>query len=344
MSQPGKAQKQVNPIIDGETVTITWSGNTPPHLISDLHGWEENPQPLTELKKGVWAISFSLPLNAYLEYAFYEPASKARIPDPLNSKSVYNGVGGHNQFFYMPAAQPTPYIKLPDGGLRGKVTRHTVPARFVTTSNSRRIYLYHPPVTQAVPLLVVYDGLDYFRRGRLTEIVDNLIAARRISPVAVAFCQNAGPARMVEYGCAEPTLGFLLSQVLPLASSEIHLVDLEKQPGAHAVMGASMGGLMSVFTALNMPQVFGKAISQAGAFELWEHETMAMKMVRYFPRPPVKLWLDCGTLDFLLPANRKMNALLLEKGYDVTYQESGGAHNYTTWRNSCARALEVMFA
>jgi enterochelin esterase-like enzyme len=39
-----------------------------------------------------------------------------------------------------------------------------------------------------------------------------------------------------------------------------------------------------------------------------------------------------------------MNNLLLEKGYDVTYRENGGAHNFTTWRDSCAHALEAMFA
>jgi enterochelin esterase family protein len=335
---------QHNPLIQGETVTIAWRGDNPPHFISDLHRWEDNPQPLTQREEGLWTISFSLPFEAYLEYAFYDPETRKRYPDPLNRNSVYNGVGGRNHFFYMPAAQPSPYTSLPAGGLRGKVTRHTVPSRHVTTSNTRRIYLYHPPVSQPVPLLVVYDGLDYFRRGRLTEIVDNLIAAQRIQPLAVAFCQNAGQARSVEYGCSEPTLGFLISQVLPLAASEIKLLDYETNPGAHGIMGASMGGLMSVFTAMFLPQVFGKAISQAGAFEIWEHESMAMQMVRYFPRTNIKLWLDCGKLDFLLTANRKMSALLMEKGYDVTYQENGGAHNYTTWRDSCARALEVLFA
>ncbi len=60
-----------------------------------------------------------------------------------------------------------------------------------------------------MPLLAVYDGLDYFRRGKLTEIVDNLIAAKRIRPVAIAFLQNGGQqARMVEYGCSQTTLGF----------------------------------------------------------------------------------------------------------------------------------------
>jgi enterochelin esterase family protein len=337
-------KKQGNPLIEGNTATFVWEGETAPHLSSDLHGWEENPQALRRVKKNVWALSFELPSNAYLEYIFYDPQSEERFLDPFNKMSVSNGFGDYNNFIYMPGAAPTPYTRLPKSGLRGKVTRHSVDAEYFTVSKQRRVYLYHPPVRSAVPLMVVYDGLDYFRRGKLAEIVDNLIAAKRIRPLAVAFLQNGGQsARTVEYGCSEPTLEFLTSQVLPLASKELKLLDLEKHPGEYGIMGASMGGLMSVYTAMSLPEIFGKAISQAGAFELWEHDSIVMQMVRHFPKPEIKLWLDCGAMDSLVETNRVMSTLLKEKGYDVTYFENGGAHNYTTWRDSCVGGLEILF-
>ncbi|HEY3311555.1 MAG TPA: alpha/beta hydrolase-fold protein [Anaerolineales bacterium] len=337
------ARENGNPVIEGNKVTFVWEGKRAPVFISDLHGWEDNPRPFTRAKKDLWTISFELALDAYLEYAFIDPATKKRFPDPLNRKSVYNGVGAYNHYFYMPEAHPTGFTGLPDTGLRGKLTRHTVPAMHLTTSDTRRVYLYHPPVDQAVPLLVVYDGLDYFRRGHLVEIVDNMIAARRIQPVGLAFCQNAGKGRMVEYGCSDTTLAFLTSRVLPLAAGEMKLLDHAKTPGVHGILGASMGGLMSVYTALRLPQVFGKALSQAGAFELGEHESIVTQMVRHFPRPTVKLWLDCGQMDFLLACNRKLSGLLAEKSYDFTYHENGGAHNYTTWRDSLVFGLEALF-
>jgi enterochelin esterase family protein len=338
----------VNPTIEQSRVTITWYGVKAPYFISDLHGWEENPQPLRKTGDKTWEISFELPLDAYLEYAFLATENNARVPDPLNTKRISNGVGSYNHFFYMPGSGPSPLRNLPSAGLSGRISRHIVPARFSTASKERRVYLYHPPTDQPVPLLVVYDGMDaqnsdYYHRVKLASIVDNLIAAQRIRPLAVAFLQNGGPARGVEYGCAEPTLGFLVGQVLPLVSQELNLLPYTEHPGIHGILGDSMGGLMAVYTSLRLPHIFGKALSQAGAFHLWGYESIVVQMVRYFPKPDVKFWLNCGVMDFLIGANRQMAALLEEKGYDFTYNENSGAHNYTTFGNTCAQGLEALF-
>jgi enterochelin esterase-like enzyme len=332
-----------NPQISGRTASLLWQGETAPQVISDLHGWEEHPQTMNPAGPGQWRFDFDLDEDTYLEYAFLDPLSGERVRDPLNPRRVYNGIGAHNHYFYMPGVKPSQLARTPKGGLRGKVARFTVPTQGICTSRVRRVYLYQPPVREAVPLLAVYDGMDYFKRGKLTEVVENLILQKRIRPIGLAFLQNAGKARMVEYACAETTLAFLMAAVLPLANQEMNLVDHEKQPGAHGILGASMGGLMSVFTALRLPQVFGQAFSQAGAFELWDYETVAMQLVRHAPCPDIKLWLDCGRMDFLRQANQRMSALLSEKGYDFTYHETGGAHNYTTWRDNLAPGLEALF-
>jgi enterochelin esterase family protein len=294
----------------------------------------------------VWTISFDLPRDGYLEYAFFDPRTGRHLPDPLNRRSIQNGFGDRNNFFYMPeAGGPTPLTRLSAGGMAGQVTRHTVPARLWTTSKERRVYLYHPPASEPVPLLVVYDGLDYFRRARLAVIVDNLIALQRIRPLALALLQNGGQAgRFAEYGCSEATLGFVARNVIPFAHQHLNLLDLGQNPGSYGVMGSSGGGLMAVFTAMRLPHIFGSALSQSGAFEIWGHETIAMQMARHLPKTPVSFWIDCGRMDFLLDGNRKMHAILRERGYEVTYVENDGAHNFTTWRDSVSRGLETLFA
>jgi enterochelin esterase family protein len=39
-----------------------------------------------------------------------------------------------------------------------------------------------------------------------------------------------------------------------------------------------------------------------------------------------------------------MQPILRENGYDVTYREFVGGHNYTCWRDDAWRALENLFS
>ncbi|MEZ0397060.1 MAG: alpha/beta hydrolase-fold protein [Anaerolineales bacterium] len=338
-----RLEKNGNPLIEADAAMFVWKGTAAPHLICDLYDWEENPRPLRRLTDDLYALRLPLPADTYLEYAFFDPATGQRVRDPFNPRRIWNGVGQYNHYVYMPAAAPSPLTRRDPAARRGEVTRHEIPADDLTAGRKRLVHLYQPPTDDPVPLLVVYDGNDYLRRGRITVIVDNLIAQRRIRPLALALVPNGGPTRMVEYACSEATLGFILQTVLPLARRQMRLVDPARQPGAYGVLGASMGGLMAVYTALRLPHIFGRVISQAGAFELGDYETVVVQMVRHLPPPPVQFWLDVGRMDFLRQANRRMAALLEERGYSLTYLETGGAHNYTTWRNVLGEALTALF-
>ena len=92
-----------------------------------------------------------------------------------------------------------------------------------------------------------------------------------------------------------------------------------------------------------MPEIFGNVISQSGAFMVENLDFAAVDLVRHGHAPGVKVWMDVGRLDELLKDNRRMHALLKEKGYQVTYREFSGGHNYTAWRDDLWRGLEAMF-
>lgn len=336
-----RVRSEGNPLIDGETVTFVWGGESAPHLIDDVHGWEENPLRLKRVGAGTWAFSFQLARDSYLEYSFYDPKSKKRFLDPFNKNRIYNGVGSYNNFFYMPGASPSPWTKINKDIKHGKVTRHEVETWMLGSRGKRTMYLYHPPKNEPVPLLVVYDGNDYLQRGKIAVIVDNLIAQNRIRPVALALLQNGGQQRrFIEYADSDATLSWLRHNVLSLAHKKLKLI---KERGAFGVLGASMGGLMAMYTGLRMPETFGKIISQSGVFGFEGLDCSVVDLIRYAPLSEVKIWMDVGKLEWLLEDNRRMQPVLKDKGYDVTYRETGGAHNYTTWRNSLGDALETMF-
>ena len=143
--------------------------------------------------------------DAYIEYAYLAgPAEADRTPDPFNSRTTPNGIGQVNHFFYMPGAEATPLAQRGRGVPSGTVTRHVVEHKAFVVGGKRPVWLYQPPTADPVPLVVVWDGGDYYRRGRLTQIVDNLIAQRRIRPIALALVENGGPARVVDTRAATP--------------------------------------------------------------------------------------------------------------------------------------------
>ena len=346
-----RARQSGNPVVDGSEVTFFWEGRSAPTLISDANNWNEKSNPFKRLSprlrpastKSIWSCTLTLPRDAYIEYAFYDRVSQEKFLDPLNRRTVSNGLGGRNNYFYMPQTMPSPFTVRRADIPVGALTSHRVETRWLRDDYEREIFFYRPPVNGPVPLLVVYDGQDYLQRGKLATMVDNLIADGRIHPIAMAFLPNAGRWRSVEYACSDATILWLDQVILPLAREKLNLIDVHEQPGAFGVLGASLGGTMSLYTGLRMPDVFGRVISQSGAFMIESRNFAIVDLVRHGQAQGSEIWMDVGGLDTLLEDNRKMYALLQEKKYQVAYHEFSGGHNYTAWRDDLWRGLEAMF-
>jgi enterochelin esterase-like enzyme len=339
-----QARESGNPVVHGNKANFIWEGESVPHLISDVHGWEDRPRPFKPTSEPrVWSCTLTVPRDAYVEYAFYDPFTKEKVPDPLNRQTVSNGMGSRNNFFYMPEAMPSPFAMRRADIRAGTITRHRVDADFLQDDSERDVYLYKPTAGGAVPLLIVYDGYDYLHRARLATIVDNLIADKRIRPIAIAFLQNGRSRRSVEYLCSDATIAWLDHEVLPVAREHLRLLNIDDHPGAYGVLGASAGGLMSFYTGLRMPEIFGKVLCQSAIFSIDGRDFAAVDLVRYGQGRNLQIWMDVGTLDDLLEDNRRMIALLDKRQYNVTYREFSAGHNYTAWRDNIWRGLEVMF-
>lgn len=346
-----RAKQHGNPVVQNNRATIFWEGDSAPHLISDVTGWEERPKPFKRLPstyeaasdKAIWSCSLTVPRDSYVEYAFHDPATQEHFLDPWNPNSVSNGLGNRNNFFYMPETMASPFSMRRADVRTGLVTRHRVDAGWLQDDGEREVYLYKPHAKGPFPLLIVYDGPDYLHRARLTTIVDNLIADKRIRPIAMAFLQNGKRSRSAEYFCSDATLSWLDDEILPLARRHLRLLNIKQNPGAYGVLGASAGGLMSMYTGLRMPEIFGKVLCQSGAFSIHGRDLAVVDLVHYEHAHQLKIWMDIGKFDDLLEDNRRMIGLLHEKNYNVTYREFSGGHNYTAWRDDLWRGLEEMF-
>ncbi len=216
------AQASGTPIIDGDRATFLWEGDDPPpYLVGDFNGWDpDSAAPWSEAGEGLWSFSLDLPPDAYIEYALLLDAREdSRTPDPFNDRTTPNGMGHVNHYFYMPGARPTELMDRAPGVPQGKLFRHRIENNWLLADGKRWVHLYRPPVEGPVPLLVVFDAQDYLTRGRITQIVDNLVAQGRIEPIALALVDNSKTARGIEYSCNEATIGFVMTEVLPLAAA-----------------------------------------------------------------------------------------------------------------------------
>jgi enterochelin esterase-like enzyme len=337
-----RARSEGTPVIDGDSATFVWRGRRPVSVAGDFQDWSGRPVALKQVAPGLWAHSLKLPRDTYVEYALLDARGR-RVGDVLNPRLVPNGLGGSNHFFFMPEAQPTPLARRQRGVPRGTVSRHLLETKGLCVGRQRAVHLYAPPTSEPCPLVVVFDGPDYLRRAKLPTLVDNLIAQGRIRPIALALVANGGAARTVEYTCSEATLAFLLHEVLPLARRELRLVDERRHPGAHAVLGASLGGLISLYVGLRSPEVFGHVLSQSGAFSVWNRDFVVFDLARAAPSRPLQVWMDCGHFEALTEGNRRMLPVLQASGHRAGYREYHGGHSYPAWRDDVWRGLEWLF-
>ena len=141
-------------------------------------------------------------------------ATTPALPDPLNDRTAPNGMGHVNHYFYMPEGRADVARMNRGAGVpQGKLSRHRIENSWLLADGKRWVHLYQPPVDQPVPLLVVYDAQDYLTRGRITQIVDNLIAeGRDRADRGRAASTTARRARGIEYSCNEATIGSVVTR------------------------------------------------------------------------------------------------------------------------------------
>ena len=129
--------------------------------------------------------------------------------------------------------------------------------------------------------------------------------------------------------------------------------------------GLSMGGFGAMRNGLKYHNTFGAIISFSGALDLfatWENDPqnitfrdlfgdyanavntdnnpvwLARKLARKKNLPDI--YIACGTEDFLLSHSRDFRDLLVENGYNITYEEGPGSHEWDFWDTYIKKVLD----
>jgi enterochelin esterase family protein len=257
----------------------------------------------------------------------------------------------------LPDAPAQPWITPRSDVPHGKVELFHL--RSDILNNERRVHIYTPPgyspKHEAYGLLMIFDGPAYVSSGLVPTptILDNLIAERKIPPLVAVLPDSLDQkTRSLELPCYEPFVDFLKQELLPWVHTHYHVTN---DPQHMIVAGSSYGGLAATFVAFKAPEIFGNVLSQSGAFrwnplerekEVHDNNDEAWLIRQFVASPvlPLRLFLEVGlwernATDDMVLMNRRMRDVLEAKGYEVTYSEFNGGHDYISWRGSLADGL-----
>ena len=219
----------------------------------------------------------------------------------------------------------------------------------------RHVWVYIPRgVAPNAPFMVVQDGHSYIKR--MANILDNMIAARRIPAMVVILPDSGGSdAQGSERGLEYDTMSdrysnWVESELLPAVEKNYGLT-LTKDPEGRAAMGGSSGAIAAFTMAWYHPERYHKVLSYSGTFvnQAWPPDPATPRggweyhdhIIAKAAKKPIRVWMEVGEKDnrFDAPedtwhnwplANNRMAIVLKKKGYDYRYvwaREAGHVDN-----------------
>jgi isoamylase len=242
------------------------------------------------------------------------------------------------------------------GTLSGVWSRHL--------RNRRDVDVYLPASygdggTRRYPVIYMQDGQNlsdpsiafagtWDLNGALAEV-----AERGIEPIVVGVHNT--PARLGEYspfadykhggGNGDAYLTFLAAAVKPRVD---RLFRTRRTASQTAIVGSSMGGLISLYGWFKRPDLFGSAGAMSPS--LWYGRDRLHSFIKSARTPKKgRLYLDVGTAEGAgtLKDARLMRALLETKGLELGdrlhyVEDRGGRHEEAAWSRRIAGALEYL--
>ena len=292
-----------------------------------------------------------------LEYGVVDFGSRI-VSDPLNpSQFIYhkddeipNDRDVVVSILELPDAPSQPYTTSRLGEAKGQLEMHRLRSHIL--DNERRVWVYTPPgyATSNEPydLLLLFDGLAYIDLVPTPIILDNLINEDRIPPLVAILPDSLDQeTRNRELPCHQPFVEFLTQELMPWVHEHYHVTS---NPSRSIVAGSSYGGLAAAFVGLRASEHFGNVLSQSGSF-WWnrdsEDDIPQEWLIQQFitsPCLPLRFYLEVGLKEKwgrvdMVPCNRHFRDILTLKGYETTYTEFNGGHDYICWRGSFADGL-----
>lgn len=277
------------------------------------------------------------------------------------------------ELFKQPAAnlesQSSTAISLPD------LQTHDFPSKVFANTRKLRVWLppyYHAPQNAAChyPIFYLNDGQNLFDPAtafagvtwQVGETAARLIHDEKIPPLIIVGIDNAQVERMKEYlpyrSLNPPILRprgkryaeFLISEIMPFLYERYRIA---RGPENTGLGGSSMGALISLYTALERPGMFGRLLLESPS--LFISNRRMLKYSRYFRQWPERTYLGIGTnesgredrdrqfVQDVVELERILRHSGLSSDRLMVRIEEGATHSESAWARRFPDALEFLF-
>ncbi|MES2332544.1 MAG: alpha/beta hydrolase-fold protein [Bacteroidota bacterium] len=365
----GFRQGSINSPVVNEDGTVTFRLRAPlAQKVSVKGDWEVNAG-VGEMKidtGGVWSYTTpKLPSDFYM-YSF--TVDSVRILDPVNAFSnrdvgnlfsvfiVNHGIGDNYSINDVP---------------HGNVSRTWYSS--VQFKTDRRLTVYTPPGYEInknkYPVLYLLHGSGgdeeaWISIGRLSNIMDNLIAQGKIVPMIVVMpngnaAKQAAPGETKENFSYKPGMSNTLGNSVP-GSYELSFDEIVNFTDTHyrtkaekaqrALAGLSMGGSHSITISANHPNIFNYVGLFSPATPSRRTDTtnkasnnMDEKLLTQKNNGCKLYWIAIGKEDRLITPLADFRKKLDSIQFPYTYVESTRGHIWSNWRNYMLQFTPLLF-
>jgi enterochelin esterase-like enzyme len=310
---------------------------------------------------GIWSATIG-PLDPEM-YVYYFTADGVRLTDPSNPQLKIGYVTSTTtSLLTVPGDGPAFYDvqDVPHGEIR------TLLYRSRSNGTTRELTVYVPPGydearNQRYPVLYLLHGFandhhSWHRYGRANDILDNLLAQRKIEPFLVVMPLGYGGAHVNGDGTGiapkdAGTFGGdaalyerdLLEDIIPMIDKKYRTIAERRW---RAIVGFSMGGGQAGRFGLRHLETFSQvgimSAGMAGGVDTEPLSTLAADPARANKQIDL-LWIACGKEDTAMKGAKTLHSALEQAGIKHTFLETEGAHHWRVWRRYLRDLAPLLF-